>query len=235
MKRQLLKKQAFTLLELLFVIVVIGILAATIIPRSRTNPLQEAAVQLASHIKYTQHLAMIDDKYDASRTDTSGKVIWYKDRWQLNFSDGNFTDYKVAYTIFADTQGNAMSRGNANPSEVAINPNNPNQLMTGGYNSTAAINYTNAGFQGMKKLNIGDSYGIKSVVLSGGCNSNISTRISFDHLGRPMNGDQSTMTGPYKAGTQRLMTTTCNITLSSATDSIVLTIAPETGYVKINF
>ncbi|MBA1433268.1 MAG: prepilin-type N-terminal cleavage/methylation domain-containing protein [Epsilonproteobacteria bacterium] len=36
-------KKAFTMLELVFVIVVIGILAALILPRTKTNPVQAAA------------------------------------------------------------------------------------------------------------------------------------------------------------------------------------------------
>lgn len=67
-------RKAFTMIELVFVIVVIGILAAVIIPNTRTNPLQEAAIQLLSHIKYTQHLAMTDDTYDENDPN------WYKKR-----------------------------------------------------------------------------------------------------------------------------------------------------------
>ena len=46
---------AFTLIELVFVIVVVGVLAAAIIPRIQTNPVKEAAIQLLSHIRNTQH------------------------------------------------------------------------------------------------------------------------------------------------------------------------------------
>ena len=61
-------KKAFTMLELVFVIVVAGIIAAVVIPNTKTNPAQEAAIQLLSHIRYTQHLAMVDDKYDSTET-----------------------------------------------------------------------------------------------------------------------------------------------------------------------
>lgn len=69
-------KKAFTMIELVFVIVVIGILAAVIIPNTRTNPVQEAAIKLLSQIKYTQHLAMVDDGYNSTTT-------WYRNRWQI--------------------------------------------------------------------------------------------------------------------------------------------------------
>jgi len=94
-------KKAFTMLELIFVIVVIGILAAVILPRTKTNPVQEAAVDLLSKIRYTQHLALVDDKYDASNTS------WYKNRWQIQFN-GN------TYTVTSSDSGIAKDPSNRN-------------------------------------------------------------------------------------------------------------------------
>jgi len=78
-------KKAFTLIELVFVIVVIGILAAAIIPRTTTNPVAEASVDLLSKIRYTQHLSIVNDKYDATN------VNWFKDRWQIVFSGNSYS------------------------------------------------------------------------------------------------------------------------------------------------
>ena len=228
-----LNNQAFSMLELVFVIVVIGILAATIIPQTKTNPLQEAAIQVASHIKYTQHLAMMDDRYDANRTDKNGKVKWYKERWQLVFTSSDFSGDAEAYTIFSDKIGN--STGDANELEIARNPENSAQIMTGGYSKTTAVNYTSSGFMGMKKLNIGKTYGVISVFLGGGCNKSWK-RISFDHLGRPFQGDQSSMGTPYNiSSTQRLIKKTCTVTLSDGSKNVVISIEPETGYVSTTF
>ena len=89
---------SFTLIELVFVIVVIGILAAVIVPRIHSNKLQEAANQLVSHIRYTQHLAMIDDRFDSS------DPTWYKTLWQVRFTPGiSPLTGKVAYAVFSDT------------------------------------------------------------------------------------------------------------------------------------
>ena len=218
-------KKAFTLLELVFVIVVIGILAALILPRTKTNPVQEAAVQVLSHIRYTQHLALVDDKYNSNDTQ------WYKARWQIVFGNNNkYANYKPAYTIFSDS---GAYSGDPKESEIALNPQNPNQILTGGYNNTAALNYNNAGFKGMKQLNLGEKYGITNVSFNGGCN--IGLRISFDYLGRPFTGDQHTMTGPYSALTPRLITSDCNIILTDGTETATIQISPETGYAKIIF
>ena len=217
-------KKAFTMMELIFVLIVIGILVAIILPSTRRNPLQEAAVQLQSHIRYTQHLALMDDKFDASDSN------WYKKRWQLVFSKGAEANNQPAYTIFSDTACN--STGNVNVSEVARNPESPSQYMTGGYSGASALDITHNNFNGMKRLNLGMTYGITSVLLSGGCSN---SRIAFDYLGRPFQGDQNTMTGAYSAGTQRLIISDCNVTLSAGTSDIILTIRPETGYVNIRF
>ena len=101
-------KRAFTLLELVFVIVVIGILAALILPRTKTNPVQEAAIDLVSKIRYTQHLAMVDDKYNINGT-------WYKTRWQIQFN-GN------TYSITSKDKNNNIV--------YAINPSNKSTTLS---------------------------------------------------------------------------------------------------------
>ena len=86
-------KKAFTMLELIMVIVIIGILAAVIMPRTGSNKTAEAAVKLISDIRYTQHLAMIDDKYGEN---TAGVVDWYKKIWRIRF------DTNDSYSIVSD-------------------------------------------------------------------------------------------------------------------------------------
>ena len=226
-------KKAFTMLELVFVIVVAGILAAVIIPSTRTNPLQEAAIQVLSDIRYTQHLAIVDDKYDAGNLDSTGVTKWYKERWQIIFSANANSDSKMGYTIFSDTSGD--STGHPNEIEIAINPSNPNQRMTGGYTGDVDLNINNASFVGMESLNIGRKYNIQNVVFSNSCDgaNGTSKRIAFDHLGRPLQGDISSNSEAYE--NDDLIRTACIITLSSASESLTITVEPETGYARINF
>ena len=49
-------KHAFTMIELVFVIVIAGILSAMIASSFDGNNLRQAADQIVSHIRYTQHL-----------------------------------------------------------------------------------------------------------------------------------------------------------------------------------
>jgi prepilin-type N-terminal cleavage/methylation domain-containing protein len=88
-------KKAFTMLELIMVIVVIGILAAVIIPRTASNDTAEAAVKLLSDIRYTQHLAMVDDKYDANN------ATWYEDIWQMRFVGNSYSIVSDNNSTFA--------------------------------------------------------------------------------------------------------------------------------------
>ena len=208
-------KKAFTLLELVFVIVVIGILAATIIPRTKTNPLQEAAIQLILDIRYTQHLAMVDDKYDTNNNQ------WYKKRWQLLFgTSATYTNGFEAYSIFSDA---GTFSGNPGISELAKKPSSTDKLLTGGF--AGVINYA-TDTRVTKKMNLGASYGITSVTTT---NCGGAKRVAFDHLGRPFKGDSSVWTSSVDG----MLNTKCKFTLHHDLDTITIQIEPETGYACI--
>jgi len=96
-------KKAFTMMELIFVLVVIGILAAVVLPNTQTNPVRESAIQLTAAVRYTQHLALVADKYDSTN------ATWYRNLWQIRFSGAN----NNLYTIVSD-----------NNTEFAVDPQN---------------------------------------------------------------------------------------------------------------
>lgn len=156
------KRFAFTMLELVFVIVIIGILAILAMPRLDQNPLQLAAEQVAGHIRYTQHLAMVDDKYDS--TDET----WYEKRWQIRFLAPGGIHY---YDIFSDEN----KEGNSGASEEAVDPLTHERLGSGNTLNTPS-----------DAVNLTGRYGITGV--GGTCDKGGTKKIGFDYMGRPYKG-----------------------------------------------
>jgi len=219
-------KKAFTLLELVFVIVVIGILAAAIIPRIYTNRIGEAAHQLVSHVRYTQHLAMSDDQYNS----VDPQNDWYKNKWQIIFENTEKSNGEESYTIYSDFQG--LSTGNANSKdEIAINPLNRSQRLTGG---TDAIDVDEP--EATPSMNLGETYGITEVKVTGGTAST-AQNVWFDNMGRPYNIGSGSMNSPL-AGLAtspifiKLCTNGCSGDNNKSTndDEAVIRINKETGY-----
>ena len=219
-------KKAFTMLELVFVIVIVGILSVVAMPSFNRDTLQEAANQVVSHIRYTQHLAMMDDKF------ASNDANWFKGRWQLQFGKSSSgtknSGGEYAYSIYSDS---GSYSGNPGISELAKNPLNKRQLMSGGYSNV--IDWQEA--RAVKKMNLGKSFGVKNIKFKGGCAVTASTtRIAFDNLGRPIIGNLSSSNRPYMLGkvSGAPLMTQCKIILSSDRN-ITIAIEPETGYTHI--
>lgn len=152
------KRFAFTMLELVFVIIIIGILAVLAMPSLNGNQLQFAAEQVASHIRYAQHLALTDDKYDP--TDST----WYEKRWQIRFLNNGTVYY---YDVFSDNN----KEGNSNEDEEAIDPMTHERLGSGNTTNTPtdAVDLS--------------KFGITAV--GGTCQFGGTHKLVFDNFGRP--------------------------------------------------
>lgn len=227
-------KKAFTMIELVIVIVVIGIIAMVTIPKYDQNRVLIAAQQIASHIRYAQHLAMIDNRTDliakpATRpaTDPNGDQ-WWRERWTIAFTQ-NTNGKRWGYSIYSDLSRN----GSLNSlNEVAPDPQNPNRLLTAASNIPAIpANRIN------NKLNIGRTYGIKNVTFSGGCNQSGNQAISFDEKGRPFLNASTTTVGARANPSVGRITTRCEINIGdgdtndTSTNVAKICIEAETGYV----
>lgn len=223
------KRSAFTMIELVFVIVIVGILSVMIASSFGGNNLRQAADQLVSHIRYTQHLAMMDNKFDANNPD------WYTERWQIFFSTYDST---VSYIIYSDLNKDPNpNQSDTGLKEVAKDPLDNSKYLIG-------ANYTSF-FSGTKperlnkKLNLLEEYGIQKIDLSSSCKVFGSTRVSFDNIGRPLRGTFHNFTSSYPIGNfieQQCVVKLClddPCNLADIDSFIQIAIEPETGYTHI--
>ncbi|WP_037945616.1 MULTISPECIES: pilus assembly FimT family protein [unclassified Sulfuricurvum] len=207
------KRYAFTMLELVFVIIVIGILAALSIPNTSYTPIQQAGEQVAAHIRYTQHLAMTDDKYDPT------DATWYREKWQIRFRR---LMSENGYVIFSDS---VNTQRNADNAEIAIDPLSGERMN---------------GFDRWDVGNLSTSYGILGTTLgveqscftADGSLVTVNEGVfAFDHLGRPYSGVSNAGTP-----TQYRMVNDCNLTLRDNTGQrAIITVRADTGYVSVSY
>ena len=93
-------KKAFTLIELVFVMIVLAILTFALWPTKQPTQALEAARQIVAHIRYTQHLALNDDKFATHKDGTSNIAKdWYKRLWRITFSSSE-VDKKCNGKVF---------------------------------------------------------------------------------------------------------------------------------------
>jgi len=206
------KRFAFTMLELVFAIIVIGILAVLAMPNFNTNPLQLAAEQVATHIRYTQHLAMVDDKYNPN------DPTWYEMFWRIRFYESGTPD-TYYYAVFHDTD-KENNIDTTTHTEPAIDPLTKKYLYVTNSSTDTRSN---------SKMNLSETYGITNIVST--CDTGW-IEFFFDHTGRPYVNSVSTGGTPPYSG---LLQNDCNITLSHSDGNATITIHPETGYVSVTY
>ena len=209
-------KKAFTMIELIFIIVVVGILAAVAIPRIDRDNLIELVDQVTTHIRYTQQLAMMDNVYDGS------DEHWYRGYWRIQFSDSADGGDGWKYSVYKDLPGYS---GNLNSErEVARDPQNEQRFLT----SVASGFSANTDSKKMnKKLNLKNTYDIQKIDFDKNCGGQT---IAFDSKGRPHGAPQNAK-NPY----DKVLHTPCIITFTdSGGRSIQIAVQPETGFISDN-
>ncbi len=206
-------KKAFTMIELVMVIVVLGILAALAIPRLNRDHRQEAADTLLANIRYAQHYALQDDKskFDNQR--------WQRRFWHIYF--GTCEGEKV-FTVGSDDNMDGSANARVDFDESALDPANGKHLWAHDGGTCSGSHETT---EISPSVFIGKKYGVKTISPSGGCSNNY---IGFDHLGRPYGGAFPNSNQPDNDG---LITQPCIFTFTlEKGDPIEIQIEPETGY-----
>jgi len=169
-------KKSFSLLELIAVIIIAGILYTILSPQLSDTSLTQATDKLITHINYTRHLAIKDNKMqyypiDSSIVEGNRSKYWFKQWWQLRIGKNSDGDY--FYEIFSDSpysKSNIFDRVGGPVSEYAIDPYN-HLYMAGNYKSNPN-----------KELNL-SYYNIKVIKYNGKELKSGSIRIIFDNYG----------------------------------------------------
>ncbi len=209
-------RMAFTMIELVFAIVVLGILAALAMTRFERDLKQEAADNILSDIRYTRHLAQMDYKHSFNDA-----------RWQRAFWRIGFEDCASSSGIYEYVGTDNDYLGGIGDNEAALDPDNDKKMIWTG------ANCTNGGDSNTSdRIFLTHKYGIKNFSTSGGCPNGGAQYIGFDHLGRLHQG----FAGP--GGTtpdySSYIATDCTFTFTmSDNDTFSITIQAETGHAFI--
>jgi len=204
------------MIEMVMAITVVAIVAILALPRMERDLKQEAADTVLSAIRYTQHLALLDDKQSFK------EPKWQQKFWHIYFGT---CDGKPFYAIGSDDSMDSSNNGRVDFNESVIDPANGKHFWAHDGGSCA-------GNHSLKELSpnifIGKKYGVTSYSMSGGCTKSY---LGFDHLGRPYSDKFTQSTTPDCDG---YMTTQCQIkfTLSDGS-TFTINVEPETGYAYI--
>jgi len=237
-------KKAFSLLELIFVIVISSLLGMVMMSFP-DNDLAIARDQLMKDIRYTQYLALFDDKFlDRNRSgsyqDINRSKFWFKSFWQLKISRQG-SDRNPYYSIFSDTSSNSRTTNfdrnpNNNKDEPAIDP------LTRKYLTGIWKELFSSPSHYLKKedvttrLNLGLEYGIEKIesntTLGGKWTQSRGIRFMFDSLGRPFYYYEKEDLGslhPFNF----ILKETIQIKLSKDDDKVCFNLEPISGYTYI--
>ena len=222
-KNTKMQNSAFTLLELVFVILVLGILTALAIPRIDRDLRQEAADNILSAIRYARHMALMDNVTDPRHGD------WQQAFWRFGIRTCLSAEGDVFYYVGSDEDRG----GNIANSEAAIDPLN-GKIMLGAAGTSCASGSNNGA---SPNIFITKKYGIKDTNMFSNCgnaSSGAGRYIGFDHLGRPHTGFAGeTNTVPNYS---TIMTSNCDLTFEfedSTIDDLVIRIEKGTGHTYI--
>jgi len=210
------------MLELIFVIIVLGILASLAMGRMDRDLRQEAAETILSHIRLTQQLALRDNKHLPSDAPYSNE--WQGGYWTIYFrSCSGSAGTKWLYRVGSNTNvDDKLGKGATaiKRIEAAINP------IDGKYIWTNSCKENKVKDDETPSTLLTKKFGIKNIQSNGGCANQY---IAFDYLGRPHSSTSYNNTPNFR----HIMTSDCNYTFTLEDNNFTITIESETGHAFI--
>ncbi|CAA6803526.1 MAG: Putative periplasmic ATP /GTP-binding protein [uncultured Campylobacterales bacterium] len=200
-------KKAFTVIEIVFIVVIMGIIGYIATPKLLSkNNIKEASKQVLLHMKHTQQLALQDELYNPNEPD------WYKKRWSIQFKKCRDSD-DFFYIIFSNLdKGFNIDQDD----EPATDPLNGRSLYNNG-NCRTIQEKNSPNVLLTEKFDIQDTF-------TNTCG--LGATLTFDKLGRLHGGNKELYSN--------LITDDCNITFYDSKDNnFTISIKKETGYIEI--
>ena len=219
-------KKAFTMIELVIAIVIIGILSTIAIQKLHTNTLTSAAKSVINDLRYLQYLALNNDAYDGSKTYASK-------RWQFKkhcvanktFGGRQICGTNIGYTIFSDEDGDGKIKPDG--SELTTDYLESDKFLGAIYeNTTLKIDKFPA------RTDLTKAFGINNIRIfylhqtPTGANIEEDDKFFLNELGETrINNLKSTII-------MRLQKNSANTT--TASDSICIKIEGKTGFISVS-
>ncbi|CAA6804708.1 MAG: Unknown protein [uncultured Sulfurovum sp.] len=207
------------MIELVFVIVVLGILASLAMGRMDRDIRQEAAETILSHIRLTQQLALRDNKHRSDNNEN-----WQRAYWRIQFKNCSMLgDVQPIYNVGSEID---LGGSDIRKEEAAIDPITGKYLYATCLTSSLADDVS-------QDIRIGKKFGVTSVNLTG-CSTgggSSAKQIAFDYLGRPHRGVTKYDKDSFF---NQIVETDCTLTINLSTDDdIFIKVERETGHAFI--
>jgi len=203
------KSYSFSLIEIIFTIVLIAILSTFFLPKKIDNKLNFVADKLVLYLKYTRYLALIDNKFNPDDD------MWFRERWTLKFQNCRSSVGGLYYVIYSDKNHG----GNINKEECAKDPLTRKWIYSSNYCTQTATS--------SRYVLLTKEYGVIKVEIS--CN-NTSTigQISFGNDGSVYSKLGINPEDIY----ENEITSTCYIDMYDKNNKFVrIAVEPKTGHI----
>jgi len=219
------EKRAFTMVELIIVIITLAILAAYSIPRIKRDTRSEAINHILMMMRYTQNLALHDDMHLKDNTN------WQRRFWRFEI---NSCGSGLYYNIVTDND----MLGNADKVETAIDPSNGKYTYWVGTLDCPKDSTNSLMDQVSPNIFITQKYGIDSVdfkyctIFKDKKISYKGQHLGFDNYGRAYKSYTASST-PNNSG---VAITDCKITFSfidNSIDPFTVVVSKESGFVYL--